>query len=279
VALSQPIKPGISSLSVTSIPEKWSAQWFRSFVTTHLQSLDARNQIAGTGITLTPPVGGNVSVPGTVSVSSDVQSLFKQPYVFATTPIAPTNPLDAQTGYRILAAQTGVLTVTDGGATHPITVGVAANGISNALLAQPPANSVLGNNTGAVANVTDIAASANGQILSLIGGVIGFNLLGANPTAAIGLTAVNGTALTYMTSDSAPALSQAITPTWTALHTFNAGITVVGSVTVNTQATTGAKTASFAATNKPGTNNQTTPSTWLPVTLDGTTYYLPAFAA
>lgn len=42
----------------------------------------------------------------------------------------------------------------------------------------------------------------------------------ANPTATIGLAAVNGAALTYMRSDAAPPLSQAIVPTWTATHTF-----------------------------------------------------------
>lgn len=42
----------------------------------------------------------------------------------------------------------------------------------------------------------------------------------ANPTATIGLTAVNGSAATYLRSDGAPALSQAIAPTWTAQHIF-----------------------------------------------------------
>lgn len=46
----------------------------------------------------------------------------------------------------------------------------------------------------------------------------------ANPTATIGLSAVNGVAATYIRSDGAPALSQAITPTWTGLHTFTANI-------------------------------------------------------
>ncbi|ETB63582.1 TPA: hypothetical protein DIC38_02640 [Candidatus Nomurabacteria bacterium] len=44
----------------------------------------------------------------------------------------------------------------------------------------------------------------------------------ANPSATIGLTAVNGSATTFMRSDSAPALSQAIVPTWTGIHTFSA---------------------------------------------------------
>jgi hypothetical protein len=45
--------------------------------------------------------------------------------------------------------------------------------------------------------------------------------VGANPSATIGLAAVNGVAATFMTSDSAPALSQAIAPTWTGNHVFN----------------------------------------------------------
>ncbi len=48
----------------------------------------------------------------------------------------------------------------------------------------------------------------------------GVQITGANPTGTIGLTAVNGTAVTYMRSDGAPALSQAIVPTWTGVHTF-----------------------------------------------------------
>lgn len=49
----------------------------------------------------------------------------------------------------------------------------------------------------------------------------------ANPTASIGLAAVNGIASTFMRSDAAPALSQGIAPTWTAQHTFN-GKVVIG---------------------------------------------------
>src|SRR6201996_2597554 len=41
-----------------------------------------------------------------------------------------------------------------------------------------------------------------------------------NPTTSIGLTAINGSATTFMRSDAAPALNQAITPTWSAIHTW-----------------------------------------------------------
>lgn len=50
----------------------------------------------------------------------------------------------------------------------------------------------------------------------------------ANPSATIGLAAVNGSAATFMTSDSAPPLSQAIAPVWTGQHAFTSGSTVFG---------------------------------------------------
>jgi hypothetical protein len=51
----------------------------------------------------------------------------------------------------------------------------------------------------------------------------------ANPSAAIGLTAINGSATTAMRSDAAPALSQAISPTWTGNHSFTKSTTMTAS--------------------------------------------------
>lgn len=45
--------------------------------------------------------------------------------------------------------------------------------------------------------------------------------VGANPSASVGLTAVNGSAITWMRSDGAPALDQAITPTWSGQHIWS----------------------------------------------------------
>lgn len=42
----------------------------------------------------------------------------------------------------------------------------------------------------------------------------------ANPTASVGLTAVNGVATTFIRSDGAPALDQSISPTWSGTHKF-----------------------------------------------------------
>lgn len=49
----------------------------------------------------------------------------------------------------------------------------------------------------------------------------------ANPSATVGLAAVNGSASTFMRSDGAPALDQGIVPTWTGFHTFTANPTAL----------------------------------------------------
>lgn len=62
--------------------------------------------------------------------------------------------------------------------------------------------------------------------------------IGANPSALVGLTAVNGAASTAMRSDGAPALDQSIVPSWTGLHTFakvgSNGTNTVAQATVST---------------------------------------------
>lgn len=55
----------------------------------------------------------------------------------------------------------------------------------------------------------------------------------ANPSASIGLTANNGSATTAMRSDATPALSQAIVPTWTGLHTFNPSTTPQSAILID----------------------------------------------
>jgi len=45
--------------------------------------------------------------------------------------------------------------------------------------------------------------------------------VGANPSASVGLTSVNGSASTFLRSDGAPALDQSISPTWSGNHAFS----------------------------------------------------------
>src|SRR5947209_1188250 len=67
----------------------------------------------------------------------------------------------------------------------------------------------------------------------------------ANPTASIGLTAVNGSAATFMRSDGAPALSQSIAPTWTGVHTFTQPTTTTAGLVVK-QITSSSSTSHLA---------------------------------
>lgn len=64
----------------------------------------------------------------------------------------------------------------------------------------------------------------------------------ANPTASLGLTAINGVATTAMRSDSAPALSQVITPSWTALHTWTIASGTGKATSINNSAPSGSST-------------------------------------
>jgi hypothetical protein len=58
----------------------------------------------------------------------------------------------------------------------------------------------------------------------------------ANPSASVGLTAANGSAGTFMRSDAAPALSVAISPTWSGTHTFSNAVTAPSFVTSSARA-------------------------------------------
>ena len=94
----------------------------------------------------------------------------------------------------------------------------------------PPPNTQYNFSTGAVAlgsatGGLETAGSLNAQQVYVNGVPVSTTVpcTLANPTATIGLTAVNGVAVTCFRSDAAQALSQAIVPTWTGLHTFNGG--------------------------------------------------------
>jgi hypothetical protein len=72
------------------------------------------------------------------------------------------------------------------------------------------------------------AGTINATGLFINGAAVGASPTGANPSASVGLSAVNGSAATFLRSDGAPALSQAINPTWTAQHVFTPGTAVSG---------------------------------------------------
>lgn len=85
-----------------------------------------------------------------------------------------------------------------------------------------------------------------GKPTTLAGYGITDSPVGANPTAAVDLTAVNGTATTFMRSDAAPVLSVTITPTWTGTHAWitsivGANYNMTLNNTDNTNAASGAR--------------------------------------
>jgi hypothetical protein len=115
----------------------------------------------------------------------------------------------------------------------------------------------LGSPTGGDKGAGTINVSGN---LYINGVAVPTSVSFANPTASVGLSAVNGVLSTVMRSDAAPALSQSIAPTWTGLHTFSA---TSGTMTINAP-TTGvygllisnqaASSSSFGLQLKAGTN-------------------------
>ena len=94
-------------------------------------------------------------------------------------------------------------------------------------------NSVLRVRNNSMADEVDLSEgiiSDNGTVVTIAGDVnvtgslIGStSVVGANPTASIGLTTVNGSALTFMRSDAAPALDVSISPVWTGVHKYIGG--------------------------------------------------------
>jgi hypothetical protein len=63
MALTQPIKQGLDSTTLRNVPKEWDAEWFRRFMVIQLKAADARNTIAGVGISIT----GSFDRPGVIS--------------------------------------------------------------------------------------------------------------------------------------------------------------------------------------------------------------------
>jgi len=95
----------------------------------------------------------------------------------------------------------------------------------------------------------------------------------ANPTASVGLTAVNGVSTNAMRADAAPALDVAIAPTWTGQHIFN-GKVGTGAVTPTADLHLGAgtATANTAPLKFTSGTNLTTPEVGA-VEYDGSLFY------
>lgn len=104
---------------------------------------------------------------------------------------------------RQAAIEPGVLLLTDNGAGSTLVWSVVANGISNAKLRQGAALSVIGNATNALANVADIVAASDGQVMRRSGAAVGFGAVSLATAAAITGTLPLGNGGTGQTTQTA----------------------------------------------------------------------------
>lgn len=159
--------------------------------------------------------------------------------------------ISALTGTKTITVPNVNGTMVTTGDTGSVTVTMGGTGLSTLT-----ANSVLlGNGTSAVQR---IAPGTSGNVLTSDGTTWASSTpatpaSGANPTGTVGLSAVNGSASAFLRSDGAPALSQAIAPTWTGVHTFTPAARSSGSAAFLT-ITTPADTAQTASTESIGVN-------------------------
>jgi len=157
----------------------------------------------------------------------------------------------AISGYLIQPISTGaevILTIPNGapGDARNMYIRLDGTGGAGTFLTLPTKNKLyfIHNNTAGAINVrasgptSGVSVAAGNKVILVYNGVDiveatsyapgGGGPSAANPTAQVGLTAVNGAAATFMRSDAAPPIDQNIAPTWTGLHTFSAVITASG---------------------------------------------------
>lgn len=125
------------------------------------------------------------------------------------------------------------ITLADG-STVPIFTGstLTGNGTLSLTLKTQSANLVLaGPSSGPAAQPTFrvlvLADIPTGYAYSSLSGAPSIPI-GANPSAKVGTAAVNGSAATFMRSDGAPQIDQAMSPTWSGTHVFSGTINATG---------------------------------------------------
>lgn len=230
------------------IPAEWDAKWFGDFCRDVLALADVRNAI-GEGL----DISGQSAEVATLAVSADIQALLEQPFVLAQPsgflenertlageadviqildggPDAnitvalidgglPLGKLKALTDYGVLGnpvdgggAVQNLVPSGDKAVLHVNGTSIEFDLIDSTFISdfEEAVQDVMGSTLTDSTGVDWVYDDLTGTILA--------NLNFANPTASIGLTAVNGTAATPMRSDAAPALDQSIAPTWTADH-------------------------------------------------------------
>lgn len=218
---------------------------------TSLSGASVISYTSGTGVITTTGGtfgAGNYTFPSGVSWQSGTGTSV---YASGSSTLAWLNSASSSITLLALPAVTSAITLTNGNGNVSAYAGTSCtNQFVRSL-------SALGVATCATVQTTDVAS----------GIALDSELpVGANPTASIGLSANNGVATTFMRSDATPALSQSITPTWSALHIFDAGLIATASSTIkfltaDKATTTSATTTNFAITGQLSFNS-VNGSTW-----------------
>ena len=220
--------PSVTTLAIgnsgpnTAACQQWIRRvrvWNRAVSATELQQVTSvKSQISNVAIEqapigqITPAAGAftNLTASGTVSGTGFTNLL--APYAplaspaFTGTPTAPTvtpstdnTTKIATTAFvqsAISAVSSGVTTITagtglTGGGTGAVTLSVATNGITNALAAQMPANTLKGNNTAGTANALDLTTA---QVMTMLGAAsLASPALTGTPTAPTAAVNTNST--------------------------------------------------------------------------------------
>jgi len=126
-------------------------------------------------------------------------------------------PTDGNGGDVQVLGSDGAGTNRNGGSVTLFAGAATGSGTLGQISLQGGRGVIAGAPTGGAQGVGTINATG----LFVNGVAVGGATAGANPTASVGLTAVNGVATTFLRSDGAPALSQSISPTWSGTHTFS----------------------------------------------------------
>ena len=168
------------------------------------------------------------------------------------------------------------VTITAGTGQRAQIINGVDNGFTSAIFASTTAGASFGLQIRSGTNASDLCISANNAAntaayLSIAGD--GSGTLGPSASLGISWTSAGRVILPAPSSGDLLTLTNVAGANALTIAGNSAGTAVLR---LNTQATTGAQTATFAASNKPGSGT-TSPDKWIPINLDGTLHYVPAF--
>lgn len=221
------------------------------------------NVATGTGLT-----GGPITATGTIAMANMAATTLKGNSTAAAAAPADLSVAQVKTMLNLVGTNSGDQTIAlsgdvAGSGTGAITATIANNAVSNAKLAQSPANTLKGNNTGAAANANDLTTAQVKTMLAISSADVAG--LGALATAA----SVN------LSTQATGTLQAAQAPAHTGDVTSAAGSVALA---IANNAVTNAKAAQMAANTLKGNNTGATANA-NDLTVDLVNTMLPVFVA